>query len=38
MALGLAEARLRSDPDAARTCLTQARQTLAAALADLRGP
>ena len=36
MALGLAEARLRSDPDAARTCLTQARQTLAAALADLR--
>lgn len=36
MALGLAEARLRSDPDAARTCLAQARQTLAAALADLR--
>lgn len=36
MALGLAEARLRSDPDAARTSLAQARQTLAAAMADLR--
>lgn len=36
MALGLAELRLRSDPDAARNCLTQARQTLAAALVDLR--
>lgn len=36
MALGLAEARLRSDPDAAHASLAQARQTLAAALADLR--
>jgi hypothetical protein len=32
----LAEARLRSDLDAARTCLAQARQTLAAALVDQR--